>query len=33
MYAGLVAMSLLGLGLYFTVDLLERWLCPWENVH
>ena len=33
MYAGVVAMSLLGLGLYFTVDLLERWLCPWENVH
>jgi ABC-type nitrate/sulfonate/bicarbonate transport system permease component len=24
-----VAMSLLGLGLYFSVDGLERWLCPW----
>ena len=30
MYAGVVAMSLLGLGLYFTVDLLERLLCPWQ---
>jgi ABC-type nitrate/sulfonate/bicarbonate transport system permease component len=30
MYAGVVAMSLLGLGMYFTVDRLERWLCPWQ---
>ena len=30
MYAGIVAMALLGLGLYFTVDWLERRLCPWE---
>jgi ABC-type nitrate/sulfonate/bicarbonate transport system permease component len=30
MYAGVVAMSLLGLGLYFTVDWLERRLCPWQ---
>jgi ABC-type nitrate/sulfonate/bicarbonate transport system permease component len=30
MYAGIVAMALLGLGLYFAVDWLERWLCPWE---
>ncbi len=29
MYAGILAMSLLGLGLYFGVDWLERWLCPW----
>lgn len=29
MYAGVLAMSLLGLGLYFTVDWLERRLCPW----
>jgi NitT/TauT family transport system permease protein len=29
MYAGIVAMSLLGLGLYFTVDWLEHRLCPW----
>jgi NitT/TauT family transport system permease protein len=29
MYAGIVAMSLLGLGLYFGVDWLERKLCPW----
>jgi ABC-type nitrate/sulfonate/bicarbonate transport system permease component len=31
MYAGVVAMSLLGLGMYFTVDRLERWLCPWQS--
>jgi NitT/TauT family transport system permease protein len=30
MYAGVIAMSLLGLGLYFTVDGLERLLCPWQ---
>ena len=30
MYAGVVALSLLGLGLYFTVDWLERRLCPWQ---
>ncbi len=33
MYAGIVAMSLLGLGLYFVVDWLERKLCPWQFVH
>ncbi len=33
MYAGIVAMSLLGLGLYFTVDWLERRLSPWQFVH
>jgi NitT/TauT family transport system permease protein len=30
MYAGVLAMSLLGLGLYFSVDWLERRLCPWN---
>ena len=30
MYAGVVAMSLLGLGLYFLVDGLQRKLCPWQ---
>jgi NitT/TauT family transport system permease protein len=30
MYAGVVAMSLLGLGLYFSVDWLERRLAPWQ---
>lgn len=30
MYAGVVAMSLLGLGLYFSVDWLERRLTPWQ---
>ena len=32
MYAGVVAMSLLGLGLYFAVDALHRRLCPWQFV-
>lgn len=32
MYAGVVAMSVLGLGLYFTVDWLEHRLCPWQFV-
>lgn len=32
MYAGVVAMSLLGLGMYFAVDWLERRLCPWKFV-
>ena len=30
MYAGVVAMSLLGLGLYFAADWLHRVLCPWQ---
>lgn len=30
MYAGVLAMSLLGLGLYFSVDRLEHRLCPWK---
>ncbi|MCP4139213.1 MAG: ABC transporter permease [Chloroflexi bacterium] len=30
MYAGVLAMSLLGLGLYFTVDWFERRLCKWQ---
>jgi NitT/TauT family transport system permease protein len=29
MYAGVLAMSLLGLGLYFSIDSLEKLLCPW----
>lgn len=29
MYAGVVAMSVLGLGLYFAIDGLERLLCPY----
>ncbi len=32
MYAGVIAMSLLGLMLYFTVDGIERRLCPWLAV-
>ncbi len=32
MYAGILAMSLLGLGLYFTTDGLHRRLCPWQFV-
>lgn len=30
MYAGIVAMSLLGMLLYFAVDGLDRWLCRWK---
>jgi len=32
MYAGVVAMSLLGLGMYFTVDWIEKRVCPWKHV-
>jgi len=32
MYAGIVALSLMGLGLYFGVDWLEHSLCPWRFV-
>jgi NitT/TauT family transport system permease protein len=33
MYAGVVAMSLLGLTLYFLVDGLQHWLCPWQEAN
>ncbi len=33
MYAGILALSLMGLGLYFAVDWLEKKLCPWQNEH
>jgi NitT/TauT family transport system permease protein len=29
MYAGVLMMSVLGLGLYFSIDWLEKKLCPW----
>jgi ABC-type nitrate/sulfonate/bicarbonate transport system permease component len=32
MYAGVVAMSFLGLGMYFSVDWLERRWCKWKFV-
>ena len=32
MYAGVLAMSLLGLTLYFAVDRLQRRMCPWLPV-
>lgn len=31
MYSGVLAMSLLGLGLYFVIDLLDHRLCPWRE--
>jgi ABC-type nitrate/sulfonate/bicarbonate transport system permease component len=31
MYAGILALSLMGLGLYFAVDWFERRLCPWQT--
>lgn len=30
MYAGVIAMSLLGLGMYFAVDILQRKIAPWQ---
>ena len=30
MYAGVIAMSLLGLGMYFVVDVLQRKAAPWQ---
>ena len=33
MYAGIVAMALMGLGLYFSVDWLERQVSPWKVEH
>ena len=33
MYAGVIAMSLLGLGLYFSVDWVEKKLCKWQFVN
>ena len=32
MYAGIVVLSLMGLMLYFTVDWIERRLCPWQFI-
>lgn len=32
MYAGVIAMSILGLGMYFAVDWMERKLCKWRFV-
>jgi NitT/TauT family transport system permease protein len=32
MYAGVIAMSLLGLGMYFSVDWLERKWCKWKFI-
>lgn len=32
MYAGVLAMSVLGLGLYFAIDWLHQRLCPWQFV-
>lgn len=33
MFAGIVMISLLGLGLFHLLDRLERLLCPWLYVH
>jgi NitT/TauT family transport system permease protein len=32
MYAGVIAMSLLGLGMYYAVDLLHRKVAPWQFI-
>lgn len=31
MFSGVLAMSILGLGLYFVIDTLDRHLCPWRE--
>jgi NitT/TauT family transport system permease protein len=31
MYAGIVAMSVMGMLLYFGIDGLDRLLCPWNR--
>jgi len=31
MYGGIVAMSVMGMLLYFGIDGLEKWLCPWHR--
>ncbi len=31
MYAGVIAMSLMGLGMYFAVDILQRKIAPWQQ--
>ncbi|HEY3369271.1 MAG TPA: ABC transporter permease [Prolixibacteraceae bacterium] len=33
MYAGVVAMSLLGMAMYFSLDKLEKLLCSWQYVN
>lgn len=31
-FAGIIAIGILGLGLYLLIELLERWLCRWKYV-
>jgi ABC-type nitrate/sulfonate/bicarbonate transport system permease component len=32
MFAGILAMGILGLAFYIIIDLLERWICKWKYV-
>ncbi len=32
MFAGILAMGILGLVFYVVIDLLERWICRWQHV-
>ncbi len=32
MFAGILAMGMLGLAFYIIIDLLERWICRWQYV-
>ncbi|MBT3240647.1 MAG: ABC transporter permease subunit [Chloroflexi bacterium] len=32
MFAGVVMMAVMGLGLYLMIDILQRKLCPWQFV-
>lgn len=31
MYSGILVISLLGIGLFLLLDLVEQWLCPWRH--
>jgi len=31
LFAGVLAMGLMGFGFYIVLDALERWLCPWQR--
>ena len=32
MYSGIVVLSLMGVGLFICVDLLEKWTCSWKRI-
>jgi len=32
LYAGIIAMGIMGFAVYTVIDLADRWLCPWEHL-